>query len=208
MAEQVPLSEQFTISDLDTLKIISDPLRIQILRTLRNPRTVKEIADKLDIPATKLYYHVNQMEKHQLIRVAATNVVSGIIEKHYQVVARRYQVDQTLLSNKETFTAEKLESLMMVILDDTKDELRKSIRAGIVDAADESPEKGWFIRGRLSLRKDQVVELTGHIKALLEQNEPPQTGGDHASTIEQYGFTFALYPVLESWEIPGEASQG
>jgi len=207
MVEQFQLDEKFTIKELETLKVISDPLRVKILRALRWPRTVKSIADELDIPATKLYYHVSQMEKHQLIRVVATNVVSGIIEKQYQVVARRYHVDETLLSDKESFTAENLESLIMVILDDTKEELRKSIKAGIIEPSDQSPEKGWFLRGRLSLQKTQVVEFTRQLQALYEQYESPMTGQNDEVDGESYGFTIAVYPVHESGEAPIEASE-
>jgi DNA-binding transcriptional ArsR family regulator len=198
MAEQLQLDEQFTISDLETLKIISDPLRIRIMRTLRWPKTVKKIADELEMPATKLYYHVNQMEKHGLIRVAATNIVSGIIEKQYQVVARRYQVDETLLSDKESFTNEALESLIIAILDDTKEELRKSIRAGMVEATDTTPEKGWFLKGRLRLEPDQVAEFTRQLQALFEQYEPLSEANDNKPEVQIYGLTVAVYPASES----------
>ena len=38
------------------------------------------------------------MGKRGLIRVVRTRVVSGIIEKHYQVTAREFNVDRRLLS--------------------------------------------------------------------------------------------------------------
>ena len=92
MGNEYPLEEEFIIENVEALKMIADPLRLQIIRNLDEPRTVKELAERLDKPATKLYYHVNQLEKHQIIRVVDTRIVSGIIEKHYRVTAKSYHV--------------------------------------------------------------------------------------------------------------------
>ena len=81
MGDDYPLEEEFIIDNVDALKMIADPLRLQIMRSLEKPRTVKDLAAQLDIPATKLYYHVNQLETHKIIRVVDTRIVSGIIEK-------------------------------------------------------------------------------------------------------------------------------
>src|SRR5688500_17702946 len=90
--------DQFVISNLETLKVISEPLRIQLLELVaEEPRTVKQLAGELGIAATKLYYHVNLLELHGLIRVTSTRIVSGIIEKQYQVTACRFRVERSLL---------------------------------------------------------------------------------------------------------------
>lgn len=64
--------------------------------------TVKQIAAKLNIPPTKLYYHFKQLEEHGLIRVVDTRLVSGIVEKLYQARAYSYRVDKGLLSPRYT----------------------------------------------------------------------------------------------------------
>ena len=101
------IEEEICISDLETLKVISDPLRVQVLERIGmacdsgNLITVKQLSEDLDIPQTKLYYHVNLLEKHDLIQVAETKVVSGIIEKHYQIRARRIRVDLDISKSTE-----------------------------------------------------------------------------------------------------------
>ncbi|MBX6342634.1 MAG: helix-turn-helix transcriptional regulator [Thermomicrobiaceae bacterium] len=80
----------FVIRDLETLRAVSDPLRLRLFELLRGgPRTVKQLAAALDLPPTRLYYHVGQLEAHGLVRVVDTRVVSGIIEKRYQATAQR-----------------------------------------------------------------------------------------------------------------------
>jgi DNA-binding transcriptional ArsR family regulator len=194
MDEYESPQNQFTISDVATLKVIADPLRLQILRTLKHPRTVKDIAAELDRPPTKLYYHVNQLEKHGLIQVAATNIVSGIIEKHYQAAARSYRVDDELLSDEE-FTEDGLETLVMAILDDTKEEIRRSIKAGLIELSDKAPHKGQFIRSGFRLYPEQAVELGSALESLGEKYEAMSKENTDESRSEPYGFTIALYPI-------------
>ena len=55
--------DMFMITDLETLKMAADPLRLEILNFLRGePRTVKEMAKQLSLPQTKLYYHMGLLE--------------------------------------------------------------------------------------------------------------------------------------------------
>jgi len=79
------------VSDVETLKVLADPIRLGILSELMNNPTgtlpvmsVKELAAALGEPQTKLYRHVKQLEAAGLIRVAASRVVSGIVEQRYQ----------------------------------------------------------------------------------------------------------------------------
>ena len=81
------VEEEIRISDLETLKVISDPLRVQILENIGlasdagKSTSVKQLSEDLDIPQSKLYYHIKLLEKHDLVYVADTRVISGIIEK-------------------------------------------------------------------------------------------------------------------------------
>jgi len=99
------IEDEIRITDLETLKVISAPLRVQILERIGlasdsgQLTTVKQLSEELDIPPTKLYYHINLLEKHGLIWVAETRVVSGIIEKHYQVRAKKIRVDLDISKN-------------------------------------------------------------------------------------------------------------
>jgi len=79
------------ISNVEMLKALADPLRLRLLSALmRGPAgeqpvmSVKELAAELGEPQTKLYRHVRQLEAAGLIRVAASRLVSGIVEQRYQ----------------------------------------------------------------------------------------------------------------------------
>src|SRR5947209_18652343 len=74
--------EERTITDLETLRVLADPLRLSIIGAFpsavgrRRPMSVKEIAERIDEGQTKLYRHVKKLEDVGLIYVAETRVVS------------------------------------------------------------------------------------------------------------------------------------
>ncbi len=200
MADNYPLEEEFIIENVDALKMIADPLRLQIMRNLDKPRTVKDLAERLDIPATKLYYHVNQLEKHNIIRVVDTHIVSGIIEKHYQVTAKTYHVSRTLLKGTKD-SQEQMEVVLSAIFDTAKTEMRQSIQAGLltVDEAVEAKRDGLIWHGSMNLSPEKFAELNGRLQSVLEEFDQAARAKDE--TIQKpYGLVVAFYPIVEKTE--------
>ncbi len=152
--EQAP---ELVVADLETLRILSDPLRMQILEvTVEAARTVKEIAQTLHTMPSKLYYHVNMLEEHGVLRVASTRIVSGIIEKRYRAVARRLRVDRVLLDPTTSGHDEVLDLLLYSILDTTRrdlDTIRAAVGSGIIDLSATAPPH----------RRVQVVKTLGRL---------------------------------------------
>src|SRR6266508_2491724 len=118
------------ISDPATLRVVAHPLRLRILEYLRSRAgkavSVKEIAAALGSPQTRLYYHVNLLVEHSLIRVAETHLVSGIVERRYRVTAYRLSFDRALLLGSETGD-DGLEVWLSVVLDEVRSEIRRAV---------------------------------------------------------------------------------
>src|SRR5262245_60005872 len=88
-----------TLSDLDQVKVLADPLRIRILEQLAiAERTTKQVAQRLGEKATKLYHHVDALERVGLIRLTRTRQNRGTIEKYYLAVARQFRADSRVFS--------------------------------------------------------------------------------------------------------------
>ena len=74
MEKEIETNQVITISDIETLKIISDPLRLKILELIRvanqtgELRTTKQLAQTLDMTQPKLYYHIKQLQKHAFVK--------------------------------------------------------------------------------------------------------------------------------------------
>ncbi len=191
----------FIIQDLDTLKIMADARRMQILEVVLNQTaTVKEIAEQLKQPPSQLYYHINTLEKHGLIRVADTRVVSGIIEKWYGAAAKQYQVAKELLLISQT-SDEGREQLFTPLFDSAKQELMTSIEQGKVQLAhDEAVEpegSAVFMRGYKRMSKTRFQEFRTRLQEVLQEfssDTPEDTGAEQGL----YSGLVAVFPAPDS----------
>ena len=123
---------EFIIEDVETLKALADVRRIRILELLvRAPHTAKELAAKLEMQPSKIYYHINLLEKYELIQVVDTRLVSGIMEKTYQSVAKSYHPSRNLISNSEAELDEQIESLVLAMLDQARADIITSFSSGV-----------------------------------------------------------------------------
>lgn len=186
------------IADLETLKVVADPLRLRILEELRGePRTVKQVAERVGHVPTRLYYHFRTLEEHDLIRVVDTRIVSGIIEKQYQTAAARLTVDRGLLAPGAGSVEidEGLEVLLSVILDEARTEIRRAVRAGMISLAPESDHERALVLGRrwMRLTPERMTEFIKRLGQLqLEYEQDPDTGDDAIA----WEFLLGVYPTL------------
>ncbi len=97
MGDTPVIAEELMLRDIETIKVYADQRRMRILQLLQKPATVKAVAAALQIAPSKLYYHINLLLQHGLIQVVGQNLESGIVEKIYQVSARRYKLINPLL---------------------------------------------------------------------------------------------------------------
>ena len=193
----------FTITSLETLKVFSDPLRQQIIDTLLDGRkTVKQIALDLDTIPTKLYYHINLLEEHGLIRVVDTRIVSGIIEKHYGIAARNFSISRTLLTPGQRESENQgLDAALNAIVERTRAEIQKSVQNGVIDTTGEAPvhRKLMMGRGRSRLSKAQAEAFYERLSNLLDEFEMMRTSEEAENDeSDSYSFVFTIYPTKRS----------
>ena len=196
------IDDEYIVTELETLKVIGAPLRVQILEFVgmacesgRLP-TVKQIADALELPANKLYYHVNLLEKHDLIRVAETRVVSGIIEKHYQIRAKRLLVDLNVVGTDDYSRDEKMELTLASVrsmFDNAYQNIEKSFRHRYKNNPEELPEDKknpmHYGQSLLQLSSTQGKEIVAEMNALTKKYEDLNTAGGIT-----FGLTVAFNP--------------
>jgi DNA-binding transcriptional ArsR family regulator len=205
MAKITQIDPLLTISDLETLKVLSDPLRMRIVDSigLANQigelRTVKQLAYEVDTPASKLYYHINMLEKHGLIRVAETQIVSGIIEKHYQITAHSITIDRELFSagaGKDE-KAEAVISLLDSTLDAVRADMMRIVRAIVADdevAKKFTGQRGQITRENARISLAQAEEFNQRLLALMEEFRQMSAPEGEESYI--FGFTIVFHPVM------------
>ncbi|EEK98429.1 transcriptional regulator, ArsR [Bacillus cereus BDRD-ST26] len=58
------MKEIYMIDSLEQLKSISDPLRVKIIHLIGiKPLTSQMLSDELEVPRSKIHYHLKELEK-------------------------------------------------------------------------------------------------------------------------------------------------
>jgi len=186
-----------TITDLDTLKVVSDPFRVQILEALvHKPQTVNQVAEKMGVSSSKLYYHINLLEKHGLIQVVDTTIHGNIIEKHYWVTALDIRLDENLCCFGTPEEQDNVTTLMVVPIETTREDIIRSLEArrfALDQGAEKHPREGMIYREVSNLSDKQANEFITRLKALAKEFEAA-TNQESGEDIQTHALTIAFYP--------------
>ncbi len=158
------------VADVAMIKAMADPTRLAILTALMQGAgelpvmSVKELAEQLGEPQTKLYRHVRQLEAAGLIRVAATRMVSGILEQRYQAA----QHDLTFGPGFLREHPDETRSVATAIFDRFRDGVLGAL-ASSSGAGDDPPTV--FLAGDARLSKARAAEIRARLKELTSYVE-------------------------------------
>ena len=200
MEESYERQPVFIIKDLETLKVITDPLRIQIIEVLgEEPQTVKYVADKLGLTSNRLYYHFNMLESAGLIQVVRTQTINNIIEKFYWLVAKEFMVDQDIVKANPGIVTEDISRMIVAALDATKEDIIRSMGTLKNIFSEENGEESndiTVIRNKKRLSSEDIEKLSKRFKELLEefQNLPEAKTSDPDAKV--YSIAYFLYPSI------------
>jgi DNA-binding transcriptional ArsR family regulator len=196
------------ISDVETLKALSDPVRLRILETMVTAAdetwTVKRIAAALGVGPTKLYHHINILEERELIKVAGTRVVSGIIETSYQIAQLSLRLDRSLLTGGGADVRSSVHDVLAVIFDSVRDEIERGLATHKVTSEDD-PLSDLVIRGLTMLPPDRAAELRRRLRALLQEFDTDDPKDVEPGSIG-FGYLVAVYPFPDRNPIHPEPS--
>ncbi|MGQ0800362.1 MAG: helix-turn-helix domain-containing protein [Pseudomarimonas sp.] len=195
--------------DPATLRVLSDPLRSFVVYSLvTQAKTVRQLAAELGCPPTRLYYHMQQLEKHGLVVVENTRMVSGIVEKHYRAAARELFLDRSAFTASGTPDRSRVEALLGFVFDQSRVEIQRQIEAGAIDLNRSAPEPGALIAYRNVLKLDArgAARLYARLKALWDEYDA--LAKSPAADGQFYAFAVALYPNAVASEPPSPAGAG
>jgi DNA-binding transcriptional ArsR family regulator len=189
-----------TISDVETLKALSDHLRLKILERMvtrvDEPWTVKELAEALGVSPTRLYHHIDLLVERDLVRPAAQRVVSGIIETSYRVAALSLRLDQKLLATEQADAVTGTSKLLGAVFDAARRDLEKALRsAAHAPDHDSIPDRPLATHRLAKLTPAQAGEFRKRLEALLAEldDEDARHGSSEPDDTEPYGLVVAMY---------------
>lgn len=188
----------FQIKDLETLRAVSDPLRVQIVELLISQKlTVKQVAEKLGLAPSKLYYHFATLEKLGLIEVAETRMVANMVEKVFTSKAEVLDVDPAIFRFSKEGDNEPFTMAIASVVDATREDIIRSLQARQFQLEQGAPEKSRrFIINRVISRipEERVEEFQERLVKLLEEFERENDASVRGSKHQPYALTVAFYP--------------
>jgi len=190
------LADVYTISSLEQIKVVADPLRVRILETLcLEPRTTKQVAEILGEKPTRLYHHVDALAEVGLIRLVDTRPVRGTTEKYYQAVARSFRTDPGLFSRSEAGDDDTraLADVATAVLSNVTGEVRDLILSGY-DLA--SAEDGLLSYVEVHASEDEIRALHDRLLAILKDLQEMCCDDAEASDSERrYRLSIVWFPL-------------
>lgn len=183
--------EEMWLHDVEAIKVFADPLRLEILKLMDSPTTVKTIGEQLDIPPSKLYYHVKLLLNQGLIRVVDHNLETGIVEKIYQVTARQFKLVNPLIAG-EDFPTDAADALFTSMLNDTQREFSLAYKSR--DKTEGTPPRHPFLTkksfrltdAQLTTLHSKLDTLIQEVTALGEENQALMDEDSYALTLVFY----------------------
>ncbi|RMH68938.1 MAG: ArsR family transcriptional regulator [Gemmatimonadetes bacterium] len=192
--------DTFVITDVETLKVLADPLRLKILEYLHvAPSTAKQLAQQLDVAVNKLYYHLNLLEKHHLITVVDTRVVSGIIEKKYAVVANVIRVDKSLLNPVTGEGKAEFEVIVREMFDHARQSFTTSWLNGWIDFPEEGQDSTNSILQfrEIHLTPAQARDIHQRLRDLIDETARVSRENQQTGNGLVYNLFISYHPTSE-----------
>ena len=164
--------EVYTVSDLEQIKVMADPLRLQLLEHFcKKEMTTKQVAGELGEKPTRLYHHVDALERVGLIRLTRTQQNRGTVEKYYRAVAKMFEAEPGLFSPGEGADPshkDAIEDLTTQLLDRTADEFRDVLRFAQTSEMDEEDEPLVTV-AEVHAPPEEVKEFQEKLMAFLQE---------------------------------------
>jgi len=181
------VKEIYKIKDLEQIRLLSDPLKLQLLQAFaESARTTKEVAAELGESVTKLYRHVDALHNSGLLTVVEEKQKRGTIERTFQAVAQRFEADHSL------FTDEASEDGA-----NAAREMLRVVEAEIIDVlsntADDNDEEPVLFRIRGKASPERIAELRTMLKEWLDS--VPGSDSSRDDDAQEFGGLIAFYRI-------------
>jgi DNA-binding transcriptional ArsR family regulator len=184
--------EVMEFEDIEALELLNSPIRVRILRHLLEPASVKEVADNLGVPTTRLYYHVNLLEEAGIVAVVETRKVGAMLQRIYRTTARNFRPSPRLPQSGRD-PAELARIAVGVVLDGARVDAEEALAAHFEHVRDESLDEvhGAFGRNITFFTEEEAETFAEKLGRFVEEefdNEDSREG-------KEYGLTFAFFPL-------------
>lgn len=175
------------ITDPSQFEALTSGLRMRILMLCHQPLSVREIAERLEMPVTRLYYHINLLEESGFVEVVHTRKSGARLEKIYRTAGRSITPGPELLDAIDD-TAAAAKAFTAIVIEPARAETEDALRKRL-----EGEERMMYLgRTMAALTPTQVDALIAQHTELIESMLHDENPDDDDA--EAYAFTFSLVP--------------
>jgi len=191
------MDDTLLVSDINTLKVLADDLRLKLYDLVRGYSmagevcTVKMLAETLGMPPSRLYYHVNLLESVGLLKVAETRLVSGIMEKYYQAAARRLIINQESTGTADDLPAGVISGVVNAALGDLWESLKPAETSDSERKLEDLDLR--ISKHSLNLTESEASELMEHLSALMTEYAVLERAGGEGEPRQAYQVLHLIY---------------
>jgi len=198
MANTYSRDSVFIINDLETLKVLSDPLRIQILELLDpKPQTVNQVAESLGLSSSRLYYHFKMLESHGLIKVVESRLVNNMIERDYWLVAEEIKIDKDLLRFSSEEGQENIARVIRSSWEATLEDIMRTLQARQIHLASgkpSNPSEMIMLKLHSRISEKSYMEFIEKFNNLVEEFKRPEDNFAGEEDLHDYSLACFIYP--------------
>ena len=188
--------ESFHISDLDQVKALAHPLRMRIIETLAGPEpmTTKQVAEALGEKPTRLYHHVDMLQKVGLIRLTHTRQNRGATEKYFEPIAKSFRADADLFSDEVTAEEKSaLRPMIRTVFENTMGEMLRLV--DVDEPGDQLEEEGLLSYLEMHIPEENAKVVQEKLKDILAYLEELADADHSDEELRKFRLTMALYPL-------------
>ena len=183
----------YLVKRLEQAKLLTDPFKLMLLGHFsEKPVTTKQVADSIGEKAPRLYRHVDALVQEGLLKLIEEKPKRGTIERYYQTIAERFEVDPDLFATTSEHADESLEMLKSVLRDTESDLVRLFDKFRETNTRpDDLPMIAKFaVRGT----QEEIDVIREKLEALLGECRASGAERDAADEILSYMGLVAFYP--------------
>jgi len=179
------------LDDIEQAEALLKPARVEVLRTLAEPRSCTEVAAELDQTPQRVYYHVKRLVEAGLVVQVAERRVRGISEGLYQATAHSYWLSPRLvgrIGDRRTHDQLSL-GYLLDLMEEVQGEVAALDHSAEAGLADDLPSIG--VSGEIRVDPRRRQEFLDDLRDTL-QDLFTRYGGDEG---DAFRLALACYPT-------------
>jgi hypothetical protein len=174
------------LTGIEQMRVLNDPLRMRLVGAIgRRPDSAKELAQRFNVPTTRLYHHLDLLEEHGFIEVVATRRSGARTERCYGTRPRSSIRPGPALTGADD--RRELAAALAAVVELTGTTLAEAVIAGRADLA--NPDEPIVVASStMRLTRDQqrrfTRELTDLQQRMIDASQQTSDARDRGEDID------------------------